>query len=264
MTEFAIHYLNDAGENKIDIHYFGGDAFFSLIDILSILNHKSPIDSSFVKSIVKNLDKDEYYQFEESVYVNQPGLLRIFSLDESSDSKKLRRWLYHEVIPSLIKYGTYPSEIKFSNTVLIDTNRGPISLRELNRFLTTLNALYTLAVTELGCSTTSIIVNQQELKQANELAKKMRKILSKTSENQLAAYSLIQLPYEQELTFTNIRRRNPLDIVFSGVSIALVVALIISGGKFELGLTKLKIELPPLGEGIAKIKKGLSKETPKK
>jgi hypothetical protein len=55
-------------------------------------------------------------------------------------------------------------------------------------------------------------------------------------------------------------RRNPFEIVFLGIGVALTAALIVSGGKFEFGLTKLKIEIPPLGEGIAKLKKAFKQK----
>lgn len=67
--------------------------------------------------------------------------------------------------------------------------------------------------------------------------------------------SQFKLPREEELYLHDIARRNPFDVVFMGIGIALTAALIVSGGKFEFGLTKLKIEIPPLGEGIAKLKK---------
>lgn len=69
-----------------------------------------------------------------------------------------------------------------------------------------------------------------------------------------------KLPVQEELYLQNIMRRNPFEIVFLGIGVALTAALIVSGGKFEFGLTKLKIEIPPLGEGIAKLKKAFKQK----
>lgn len=67
------------------------------------------------------------------------------------------------------------------------------------------------------------------------------------------------LSVKEELYLNDIMRRNPFEVVFFGVAIALTAALIVSGGKFEFGLTKLKIEIPPLGEGIKKIRNAFKK-----
>jgi len=69
-----------------------------------------------------------------------------------------------------------------------------------------------------------------------------------------------KLPTHEELYIQDIMRRNPFEIVFLGIGVALTAALIISGGKFEFGLTKMKIEVPPLGDGIAKLKKALKQK----
>jgi hypothetical protein len=80
------------------------------------------------------------------------------------------------------------------------------------------------------------------------------------SSSEINKLSNQRLPPEEELYLKDIMRRNPFEVVFLGIGIALTAALIISGGKFEFGLTKLKIEIPPLGEGIAKLRKALGKK----
>lgn len=44
----------------------------------------------------------------EEVFVTQPGLYRIVTRDDSKACKKFQRWLFHEVIPAIARYGTYP------------------------------------------------------------------------------------------------------------------------------------------------------------
>lgn len=259
VEDLPIYYLDDVGENKkIDIHNVNGVAYFSLVDILSILSsNPSFVSPSFLKSLITDLDNDEYTTVNDQLYINQPGLYRLLSSEKSPNSKKLSHWLHHEVIPSLTKFGGYPPQVESSFPVVINTDGRAISFREFNLFINKLNSIYTFAVVELNTATSPISINEKGLSKATEVAAKIESSLSKITDEQLELYSNIELSREQELSFINIRRRNPIEIVFSCISIALVGALIVSGGKFELGLTKLKIELPPIGEGIAKIKSAL-------
>jgi hypothetical protein len=49
-------------------------------------------------------------------------------------------------------------------------------------------------------------------------------------------------------------------MVLYGIGIALAVALIVSGGKFESKVTGIKIEIPPIAEGIYKLRKALGRK----
>ncbi|WP_368161349.1 Bro-N domain-containing protein [Aeromonas sp. R5-3] len=46
------------------------------------------------------------------LYVTQPGLLRILSRDKSPACKRFQRWVFHDVIPSIIKHGVYPPPVE--------------------------------------------------------------------------------------------------------------------------------------------------------
>ncbi|MBU2071876.1 MAG: hypothetical protein KKE08_01770 [Gammaproteobacteria bacterium] len=52
----------------------------------------------------------------------------------------------------------------------------------------------------------------------------------------------------EKLLVSKIKKESPLEICFIGISSALTLAVILSGGKINIG--GLKAELPPLGTGI--------------
>lgn len=215
-----------------------------------------------ISSLVNILDDDEYIVQEKLILVSEPGLYRLLSRDTSPQSKKFMRWIAHEVLPSIRSSGAYPiSTEKMTCSVFIDTDGGAISLTKFSNFLSQIDSIYKYAVLKEGCPTSYIRPTSAELESAEKTAVRLA---SSLSNEELAKYASKSISNEQQLTFEDIRRRNPIELVFSGVSIALVVALIISGGKFELGFTKLRIELPPLGEGISKLRNALKSNGPEK
>ena len=60
---------------------------------------------------------------------------------------------------------------------------------------------------------------------------------------------------DTDLYIVDLSRRNPIELVVVAVALPLVAAVIVSGGKFELG--PLKVELHPLGDGVAKLRAAL-------
>lgn len=74
----------------------------------------------------------------------------------------------------------------------------------------------------------------------------------------ISSNALAPLPDEEELAIADISRRNPLDVIFSGVGVALAAAVIISGGEIKWDKDGFKVKLPPLGKGIAELKKAIS------
>ncbi|XPF94266.1 BRO family protein [Colwellia sp. RE-S-Sl-9] len=119
-------YNGETGSNDIRTFHRSEILYISLRDVLITLNkeNKEIDDNHVVKSMVnvikgqmKALDSDEYvmvpvidgsYVDDEEVFVTQPGLYRVLSGDRSHAGKIFQRWLFHEVVPSLTKYGEYP------------------------------------------------------------------------------------------------------------------------------------------------------------
>lgn len=119
-------YKGESGSSDIRTFNKGDILYLSLKDILVILTKENRklnelhIAKSLVnvlKAQVKILDDDEYIMIPNSsnddleVYVTQPGLYRVLSSDSSQAGKKFQRWLFHEVVPALTKYGEYPAPI---------------------------------------------------------------------------------------------------------------------------------------------------------
>ncbi|MCG6222713.1 BRO-N domain-containing protein [Vibrio diabolicus] len=124
-----ICYNGDFGSSDIRTFYQETILYISLRDVMGALNQENREinESHVVKSMVsvinaqrKALDPDEYvmvpvtdgsYAEEEEVFVTQPGLYRVLSSDRSYAGKKFQRWLFHEVVPALTKYGEYPAPL---------------------------------------------------------------------------------------------------------------------------------------------------------
>ncbi|HIE0017524.1 BRO family protein [Serratia marcescens] len=129
MNENLINVCYESASGSIDIRtcYIEGILHFSLKDIFIVLNkenkelgEKNP--TRFIPNLIKNqindLELDEYrnvpvkdgaYEDEKEIFVTQPGLNRVMGNDKSMAGRKFQRWLYHEVVPSLTKHGTYPA-----------------------------------------------------------------------------------------------------------------------------------------------------------
>lgn len=45
---------------------------------------------------------------EESVFMTEPGLYKVILWNESKAAEKFQDWLFHDVLPTLAKYGMYP------------------------------------------------------------------------------------------------------------------------------------------------------------
>lgn len=121
-----ICYEGDSGLNDIRTCNIDGILHISLRDVLVTLTkenrelderYPSKYIPNLIKSQISDLDDDEYilvpivdasFTDEKEVFITQPGLNRVMGSDKSKAGKKFQRWLYHEVIPSLIKHSVYP------------------------------------------------------------------------------------------------------------------------------------------------------------
>ncbi len=119
-------YNGETGSSDIRTFHRNEILYISLRDVLVTLNkenrelnetHVAKSMVNAVKGQLNALDSDEYvmipvldgsYVDDEEVFVTQPGLYRVLSTDRTLAGKNFQRWLFHEVVPSLTKYGEYP------------------------------------------------------------------------------------------------------------------------------------------------------------
>ncbi|ENM5727793.1 BRO-like protein [Vibrio mimicus] len=124
----SLCYEGDAGLSDIRTCYINEILYISLRDVLVTLTRENrELDERFpskhipnlIKAQVKDLDDDEFIRIpvaigsavfdgEDEIFITQPGLNRLMGSDKSKAGKKFQRWLYHEVVPSLQKFGIYP------------------------------------------------------------------------------------------------------------------------------------------------------------
>lgn len=138
--------------------------------------------------------------------------------------------------------------------VVISSDGKPVPINQFSEYFSLLRVYYVLALEEAKFEIDSEgdVAVDLSVEYIAESVLYRAHSLSKSEFNRLSNKKLSK---KEELYLHDISRRNPFDVVFMGIGIALTAALIISGGKFEFGLTKLKIEIPPLGEGIDRLKR---------
>ena len=93
----------------------GGRPWWVAADICAILGLSNPTEA------IRALDDDEKSTLRiseggpERNIINEPGLYSLIIRSNKSEAKKFKRWITHEVLPSIRKTGRYeidsPSEI---------------------------------------------------------------------------------------------------------------------------------------------------------
>jgi prophage antirepressor-like protein len=131
IKNIILSYETEAGATTIRTINRGDEVLFSLVDVTMVLyaqnqhyaeNGKKIGFMGFVKAQVEALESDEKEviastdaaasDLSHNIYVTQPGLLRVISRDKSPACRKFQRWVFHEVLPCIIKHGTYPPPIE--------------------------------------------------------------------------------------------------------------------------------------------------------
>ncbi|MFP3923621.1 Bro-N domain-containing protein [Pseudomonas sp. W5-36] len=136
-TPMLLEYQTDGDSSKIRSFYIKETLYVSLEDVVLMLaksnkaiNNKVKVGlGELIKAQLKVLDTDEYENFSvpddksndprQEVFITQPGLFRLISTDSTPASKKFQRWLFHEVLPSIHKHGTYPPPSKPSGSEIM-------------------------------------------------------------------------------------------------------------------------------------------------
>lgn len=122
--------MNNTSSNIMLIYPEGGsnirticraeEVLFSLNDVIKLLAEQNSQLAAggrsdglmgLIKAQMEVLEADEKEKFENETYVTQPGLFRIILRDNSPACKRFQRWVIHDVLPSIQKYGTYPPPV---------------------------------------------------------------------------------------------------------------------------------------------------------
>lgn len=135
--------------------------------------------------------------------------------------------------------------------VVIETDGAPIDVEELTEFLYHFRAAYAAGVGAMGLPESHS--TEQEV---NSFTEALRKEIHGIEWTKIAELAHADLD-EGQLGIVDIRRENPLTIVFAGAVVALTAAVILSGGKFQMG--PLKVQLPPLGTGIKALREAFGR-----
>ncbi|WP_420590485.1 Bro-N domain-containing protein [Bacterioplanoides sp.] len=123
-----ICYDGESGRSEIRTATFDDTLYVSLNDILLTINKENQqLDDKNPRTALMNLvkgqmgiiDSDEMIMLpipgegdsQQEVFVTEPGLYRVMASNKSKAGKKFQRWLFHDVIPSIVKHGSYPPPI---------------------------------------------------------------------------------------------------------------------------------------------------------
>lgn len=92
------------------------EPWFVAVDVCDILGLSNPTIA------VSRLDKDERAKFNlgrqgDSTIVNEPGLYTLILGSRKPEAKAFKRWITHEVIPSIRKYGAYMTPEKLEEAI---------------------------------------------------------------------------------------------------------------------------------------------------
>lgn len=93
-----------------------GEPWFVAVDVCDILGLSNPT------IVVSRLDKDERAKFNlgrqgDSTIVSEPGLYTLILGSRKPEAKAFKRWITHEVIPSIRKYGAYMTPEKLEEAI---------------------------------------------------------------------------------------------------------------------------------------------------
>lgn len=103
-----------------------GEPYFVAIDVTRALEIKNTTD------VIKRLDPDEVTRFNlgglsgTTNMVNEYGLYNLILSSRKSEAKEFKRWVTHEVLPSIRKHGNYMTDQK-----AYDITHNPDSLADL-------------------------------------------------------------------------------------------------------------------------------------
>ena len=94
-----------------------GEIWFAAVDVCNVLGLTNPTMA------VNRLKENERAKFNlghpyfETNFVNEPGLYRLIFASNKPEAEKFKDWVYHEVLPSIRKYGYYVAPQKIEENL---------------------------------------------------------------------------------------------------------------------------------------------------
>lgn len=93
-----------------------GEPWFVAVDVCDILDLSNPTIA------VSRLDNDERAKFNlgrqgDATIVNEPGLYALILGSRKPEAKAFKRWITHDIIPSIRKYGAYMTPEKLEEAI---------------------------------------------------------------------------------------------------------------------------------------------------
>lgn len=136
--------------------------------------------------------------------------------------------------------------------ITIPTDGGDFPLLELQYALTTFRGLYVRAYD----ATRGLRIEdffREEI--AWELSEIVLKDVARRSDSYIFSAGMDPIQEWDDIRVVDLHRENPLELLVFALAVPLAAAVILSGGKFKAG--PLKVELPPIGVGIERLRKSL-------
>lgn len=110
-----------------------GEPWWVLVDVCKILDLASP------HKVAERLDEDERNQIpvidsigrrQETTIINESGLYSVILRSNKPQAKAFKRWVTHEVLPSIRRTGSYnasfrPARLPFQTTVIAEPPMPP-------------------------------------------------------------------------------------------------------------------------------------------
>ena len=105
---------NDFGQIRVIER--DGEPWFVAADVCNVLDLSNPTIA------VSRLDEDERAKFNlgrqgDSTIVNEPGLYSLILGSRKPEAKAFKRWITHDIIPSIRKYGAYMTPEKLEEAI---------------------------------------------------------------------------------------------------------------------------------------------------
>ncbi len=131
MSETSLILAYPESGHQIRTIHNGQEVMFCLADVVKFLADQNTQLAyggrgeglaGLTKAIIEALDPDERHFIEgsknqqDAQYITQPGLFRIILRDSSPACKNFQRWVFHEVLPSIQKHGTYPPPLSHESS----------------------------------------------------------------------------------------------------------------------------------------------------